>query len=222
MEQITPDVTIYLGDAYELITQFPSEAALITDPPYGQDYKSHHNSGRKPSNMVRKDGNFDPILGDDQPFDPSPFLRFSTVCLWGANFYTDKLPASRGWLIWDKLAGKTPCDSSDCELAWTNRDMPVRMFTHLWRGIMRAGEENIVHSPKLHPNQKPVALMQWCLQVLSIPAGTPIVDAFMGSASLGVACYRMGYPYFGLEQDPIHYQTAKTRLIKETQQLRLV
>lgn len=101
--------------------------------------------------------------------DRPPWLRFAYVCLFGAQLFASKLPDMRGWLVWDKLAGKTPCSQSDCELAWTNRDKPVRMKTHLWRGIMRDGEENVVHGGKLHPNQKPVSLMRWAIETMAIP-----------------------------------------------------
>src|SRR3546814_2742899 len=88
----------------------------------------------------------------------------------------------------------------------------LRIFDHLWRGIMRAGEENIVHSAKHHPNQKPVALMVWCLSFL--PAGTAI-DPFMGSGSTGVASIRAGRPFVGIELNETYFEIAYEGLRKE-------
>ncbi len=200
-----------------MLDQWPSSAALLTDPPYGMGYVSRHNSSVSSSrkDLVRKDGNFSPILGDDQPFNPAPFLRFRWVCLWGAQFYADKLPPSRQWFVWDKLAGKTPSDQSDIELAWTNQDGVARIYTHLWRGIMRAGEENVSRSPKLHPNQKPVALWMWVLQQMRIPQGTLVIDPFAGSASLGKACIRLGMDYIGVEIDANYWNVAVQGLEKQ-------
>jgi hypothetical protein len=48
------------------------------------------------------------VLGDDTAFDPAPFLFAPSVVLWGANHYADKLPPSKGWLVWDKRAGMQP------------------------------------------------------------------------------------------------------------------
>jgi DNA modification methylase len=95
------------------------------------------------------------------------------------------------------------------------------MYTHLWRGIMRDGEENVVHGGKLHPNQKPVALMRWIIEQLDIPRGCTIYDPYMGSGTIGVVCYCLGYQYVGVEIDRQHFETAKRRLSIECGQMML-
>ena len=207
---------IRLGDCYSMLDEWPSSAALLTDPPWGMGYRSHHNTAPGRDHLQRKDGDFDPIVGDDRPFDPAPFLRFRWICLWGAQHFADALPASRQWLVWDKLAGKTPCDAADVELAWTNQDGPPRIRTHLWRGIMRAGEENVSRQRKLHPHQTPVAIWSWVLEVMEIPPGTLVLDPFAGSASLGKACIRRGLDYLGVEIDPRYWQVASDGLLLES------
>lgn len=219
MVKLCSTVSVILGDAYEIIDVFKDDCRLIGDPPWGIAYQSTHNTGRRNGTAyLRTDGDFPPIVGDDKSFNPKPFLRFKTVCLWGANNYAHLLPPSRGWLVWDKLAGKTPTDGSDCELAWTNQDMPIRMYTHLWRGLIRAGEENVSKARKLHPHQKPVALMAWVLRTLKVTVGDTVIDPFMGSGSLGVACWRLGINYVGIEVDPHYYEVATERLTDELRQ----
>lgn len=206
--------TLYLGDCRDILPTL-QVGALVCDPPYGMDYKSNHNKGSRRIAMVRKDGDFKQINGDKKPFDPAHLLALNVpTILWGANYYSDKLPAGKKWLTWDKLAGKTPTpSSSDVEHAWTSEEGPSRIFTHLWRGIMRAGEENVSRSPKLHPNQKPVALMAWSLQQIKFSG--PVVDAYMGSGSTGIPCMRAGIPFVGIDDDPDHFATACNRLRKE-------
>ena len=51
----------------------------------------------------------------------------------------------------------------DGELAWTNVPGVLRIHRQVWRGMIREGEENLVHGRKLHPAQKPVALLTWCV-----------------------------------------------------------
>jgi site-specific DNA-methyltransferase (adenine-specific)/modification methylase len=205
--------TLYLGDCREILPTLPKVDAVVTDPPYGIAYKSGHNSSRTGAGaaLVRKDGNFKPIEGDRQPFDPALLLALGAPSiLWGANHYNDALPRKRRWLIWNKLVGKTPLPSgSDVELAWCSEPGPDRIFDHLWRGIMRAGEENIVHTGKQHPNQKPAALMQWCLQF--VPAGTTL-DPFMGSGTTGVACARAGRDFIGIELELEYFEIACKRI----------
>lgn len=81
------------------------------------------------------------------------------------------LPQARCWIVWDKNDGKTPSNQADCELAWTDFDAVSRVFRHLWRGMMRSGEENITHGPKLHPHQKPLALCRFIIEYAEIPRG---------------------------------------------------
>lgn len=209
------DSTLYLGDCMEIMPSISGVEVVVTDPPYGMDYRSGHNSARKGTGkaMSRKDGNFDPISGDKTPFDPAFLLDLAVpLIIWGANHFNEKLPPRRRWLVWNKLCGKTPLPSgSDVELAWCSQPGPDRIFDHLWRGIMRAGEENIVHSPKLHGNQKPVALMSWCLGF--VPSGL-VLDPFMGSGTTGVAAVRAKRKFVGIELEEQYFDIACDRIRK--------
>ena len=97
---------------------------------------------------------------------------------------------------------------SDGELAWTNLRAPARLFTHLWRGIIRAGEANVSRRGKLHPAEKPVELLQWCVQKTT---GT-VLDPYMGSGTTGAACVRLGRAFVGIELDPHAFDVACQRL----------
>ena len=87
--QLGPHCTVYCGDWQTVSALLPSQAAVVTDPPYrvgtvGFDYTK---ARRRPSHW---DQNY---VGVDQPFDPTPLLGFPEVVLFGANHYWDRLPA---------------------------------------------------------------------------------------------------------------------------------
>jgi site-specific DNA-methyltransferase (adenine-specific)/modification methylase len=209
---------LYLADFRDVLPLLFGIAGVITDPPYGNDYR--HKPSR--SKWVRADTAHKPIIGNGEPFDPSPLLGFSRIILWGANYYAHRLPPSGKWLIWDKREDTGPDNGADCELAWTNLQGPTRMHRQLWRGICRRGEENVSRGGRrLHPNQKPVALMNWCLSQAGAKPGERWLDTHMGSASLGVACMRRGISYVGVEIDPVHFRTAVKRLQRENKAPRL-
>jgi site-specific DNA-methyltransferase (adenine-specific) len=215
-DRITDRIEIVNADCYTLLDAWPSDAALVTDPPYGiawdtgYDFGLGNSSAPHAKNLVRKVHK--PIAGDGKPFDPAPFLRFKTVCLWGCNYFMGHLPEG-GLLVWDKRTESGKAFMSEAEAAWVNRKGKVRMFSHCWQGFSRAGE----NSQHFHPTQKPVAVLAWCLDVCGVRDGL-VIDPFMGSGSLGVACHRAGLRYLGVEIDPEHYATAKARLQRETAQ----
>jgi len=214
--------TLYLADCRDV--EIPRHAAIVTDPQYGKGrFNSTHNSSRKGAGatLVRTDGDFTRSQGDDVDFDPRPWLAYDSAVLWGANHFCDQLPRGHRWLDWDKLDSKTPVPgTSDMELAWTSVKGPSRSFTHLWRGIMRAGEENVVNGGKLHPHQKPIALMTWCIKLQ--PPSALIADPYMGSASTGVAAIRSGLAFIGVELNPAHFEVACERIENEQRQRTLI
>ena len=78
---------------------------------------------------------------------------------------------------------------------------------------MRAGEENYVHlKEKLHPAQKPIALLTFLVEQTAAPV---VIDPFMGSATTLAACVRLGRPCIGIEIDPSYFAVACERLQQE-------
>ncbi len=63
-----------------------------------------------------------------------------------------------------------------------------------------------------HPTQKPVALLERCIQAAST-VGDLVFDPFMGSATTGVAALKNGRSFCGCELDVEYFELAKKRLI---------
>jgi site-specific DNA-methyltransferase (adenine-specific) len=226
-KEVIGNATLYLADCLTVAADVAHADAVITDPPYGINVNTDRTGrrgklmshGATPTELTTA---YKPIAGDDRPFDPAPWLGFPIAILWGANHYCHKLPGKPHWLVWDKREGTTPDDNADCELAWSNIKGPARMYRHLWRGMARRGEENISAGKsawRLHPAQKPVALMGWCIA----QAGNPqtILDPYMGSGTTGVAAVRLGLNFIGVELDPDYFDVACERIAAELNQERL-
>lgn len=64
---------------------------------------------------------------------------------------------------------------------------------------------------KLHPTQKPVALMEYLIRTYT-KEGDVILDCCMGSGSTGVAAMRTGRRFVGIEKDEAYYDAAKQRI----------
>jgi len=163
------EATIILGDSE---TMEPIKAdALITDPPYGVNFAHGGGCVTGAARGTRFAG--DSCTGDNHPFDPTKWLGYVIVALWGANHYASKLPDSSCWLVWDKRDGTGNNDQADCELAWTNLDSPARLKRHLWNGMLKDSERE---ERRVHPMQKPVVLMAWTMEQCKVPIGATVLD----------------------------------------------
>lgn len=208
-------VTIYHADCRELAV---AADVILTDPPYGINYRSNHNSGRKGvwADWCRED-NFDGIANDDGSLDVSWLLGFKTVMVCGGNYYP--FPPTKCWIVWDKRDGIASNDQADSELVWTNLDRPTRIYRHLWSGLLRAGEENVARGGKLHPHQKPVGLGLFALNYAGA-TGT-VYDPFMGSGTFLVAAKRSGLKAIGCDTDERWCEVAASRLLQRTLPLKV-
>jgi len=196
-------VVIYHADCRDILPKMPQVDLVLTDPPYGIGYR--HGARR---NGVKLGMDGESIVGDAKPFDPSHLLGQQRLILWGANHYADRLPAARGWLVWDKRDGVLPDDQSDCEFAWTSFLTTARLWSRLWRGNVRTGREQA--EARLHVNQKPVALMAWCLR-LDGGMGA-VLDPYMGAGSTLLAARELGRYAIGIEIEEEYCEIAAKRM----------
>lgn len=220
------DVQLFNADCRILLGDVSSaRVALITDSPYGINLAGNFNNNTRhyPNGKRRKPHvQYMPkITGDEKPFDPAHLLRFEFVCLWGAENFADKLPTqNRRWFVWDKRVGVSPPRTQgDCEMAWVNQGGVTRVFRHLWDGMVRDSERGI---ERVHPTQKPITLFKWCIQQMKLPAGTLIVDPYLGSGSCGVAAIELGFDFIGIEIETPYFQHAQKRIAEAQAQLPLI
>ena len=162
---------------------------IYTDPPYGMNAVSK-------SGVLSKNYKTDIMGDDDNSVAISAFMLASEMygntnqIWWGANYYTECLPSSECWIVWDKNNGAS--DQTDCELAWANFRSVVRQFT------MASEKKN-----RVHPTQKPVKLFAEILKKFDKNNNfKTVLDLFGGSGSTLIACEQMNRTCFTMELDP--------------------
>lgn len=232
--------TLYCGDSLELLKAgvFGKVGAIVSDPPYGIGYQ-HGGGGDGASGIRARDGSrlpskTSPIIGDDMPFDPVPWIDAAPradayagnaplVLLWGADHFKTRLPEGGTLLAWDKHLGRGPDDSfADCEWAWCGRKTKREVFRWLWKGVVAQKTPadrmppNVANGKstfgRVHVSQKPVELMRWCIDKVRPLTGLPILDPYMGSGSTGVAALSLGLTFVGCEISPEHFEIACRRI----------
>ena len=204
-------VELILGDCLDVMRTIPDNSvdAVITDPPYGISYDASHTKYK--NGIARDDATW-----DKSPFDPSPLLRFDKLVIWGGNCFASRLPDSPCWLAWIKtIRNGAKVRQAEFELAWTrNCVRRPQVFRHLWIGAYRDSESGIRN---VHPTQKPIALMKWCIE-LSTKEGDTVLDPFMGSGTTGVACVQTGRNFIGIEISEEYFKIAEKRIAEAQMQ----
>ena len=194
-------LTIYHGDCLDI---FPLLEAggfdlILTDPPYG--------IGRdgKPRSTSKHGGHkgYEFTGWDKAPPDGEDFRQVlrcgRDFVIWGANYFAPDMPPGPGWLLWDK--GQR-IDQADGELAATSRAGPLRIFTLNRVAIAKDGA--------VHPTQKPIALIRWCMEFF--PEAQSVFDPYLGSGTTLRACKDLGRRGVGIEISEKYCEIAAKRL----------
>ena len=206
-------ITIYHGDCRDILPTLPPVDLVLTDPPYGigVDTDNSRFSGGTAGNMAKRgngigSANGQPIIGDDQPFDPSFLVRIGKhQIIWGWHNFPDKLPAG-ACLIWLKRYDEAfGTFLSDAETAWMSKGHGVYCCRDL--------SNNAIANERVHPTQKPISLMRWCMEFF--PDAQTILDPFMGSGTTLRAAKDLGRKAIGIEIEEKYCAIAAQRLAQE-------
>ena len=192
----------------------------IVDPPYGIEKEISVGGGSHTKNKTH----FHQLYSEGHKqwdIRPSMFYfselqrvsRNQIVC--GGNYFANMLPASRGWVVWDKVTdGFT---SVHPELIYTSFHKACGIFRRcqgLNNGFLNKEGGNI------HPTQKPIELYTWLLfQYANL--GDTIIDTHMGSGSSVIAAINAGFDITACEVDSEYFNAARRRIERSQLQGRL-
>lgn len=201
---------------------------LLTDPPYGiSAVKGNHVGGGgelkfkglvhghgSKNSIVKESTYYFPIIGDEstetarKSYEACLDLSENQI-IFGGNYFTDFLPPSRCWVVWDKENSGT---FADAELAWTSFDRVVKLYHYMWNGLAREGSRKAELKTRVHPTQKPVGLMARILNDFT-EDGAAVLDVFGGSGSTLIACEQTGRKCFMAELSPDYIDVIVKRYV---------
>ncbi len=208
-KEIVGDCELYLGDCLEVMPGLCKVDGLdlVTDPPYGIGEAAGKNKNRGGLAKAKDYGYSDwDNSTADEAIDFAVNLSDFQI-IFGGNYYN--LPPTKCWLVWDKQING---DFADCELAWTNLSKAVRKIEWAWNGFIRKGSmSRRVDNSRVHPTEKPVGVMSWCIGHLPNNCST-VLDPFMGSGTTGVSCAKLGRRFIGIEINETYFDIACRRI----------
>lgn len=87
----------------------------------------------------------------------------------------------------------------------------AQQYTNYPRNLLEFANEAVDSRKRLHPTQKPVALLEYLVRTYT-NEGETVLDNCMGSGSTGVACANTGRRFIGMELDTEYFYIAKKRI----------
>ena len=198
-------------DNMEMMARYDDQCfdIAIVDPPYGILNKIRRGRDRK-FNMAEYS------KWDNKPqkdyFDEL-FRVSKNQIIWGGNYFGHLWTRSeynRCYIVWDKNQPESLNNFSMAEMAWTSFDMPSKIFHY---SVLK-------NRNKIHPTQKPVHLYEWILKMFAKP-NDRILDTHLGSGTLAIACYNMGFNLTACEIDKNYFNRAMTMIKDQTAQASL-
>jgi len=203
--------TIIQGDCIEVMKDIPDNSVdlILTDPPYGIDYKGEN----RPNESKYKN-----IENDEKEFDLSfLFKRPELKIIFGANNFYKQLPHKGIWICWDKRLTKEADKmlGSAFELAWCSKETGYyKMYRILHGGVVNSDNWLKQGNKRFHPTQKPVRLFEAIIKDFS-KEGDTILDPFMGSGTTALACQNLKRNFIGIEISKEYCDIANKRLAQK-------
>jgi DNA modification methylase len=201
-EFLNGQIVLFNGDCLDVMRDLKDGEIdlVLTDPPYGTGSALKGAGKLKNRALNLMDTKWD-IAPEKKVFDEI-FRISKNQIIWGGNYF--ELPRTRGVICWDK---QQPFPNfSAWEMGWTSFNCVARIF----KFDNRTGG-------KIHPTQKPVALMSWCLNNHS-KKDDLIFDGFLGSGSTAISCIKTKRRLIGCELDNEYFDKMCKRIEEELRQ----
>lgn len=216
---------IYNKDCIEGMYDMPDNSIdlIVTDPPYLMAYKTNHRKNKDHKFCSEIAGDNDPELISVYITECYRILKDNSAMYMFCNmnavdYFKCELEKAgftiKNMIVWVKnnhTAGDLVAQyGKKYELLfYVNKGRcPIRngRLTDVWEFPRVSGKN------QLHQNQKPVELIQQCIEKSSDP-GAIVFDGFIGSGTTAIACLETDRHYIGYELDPEYYKIAQNRIL---------
>lgn len=206
----TDNGVLYHGDCLEIMAYLPPVDMVLTDPPYGINWQSHHRHEKHQK-----------IINDER----LPIEHINTAISLAKK-------ASYVFCRWDQLHQFTKPKSV---LVWVKNNWSMGDLKHehgrQWEAIcfypgvrhkFKKRIPDVIYDERTgnghHPTEKPVSLL---IKLIDANLSYNVLDPFMGSGTTALACERLGRRWIGIEIDEKYCEIAANRIDQENRQLKL-
>lgn len=208
MDVLKNNITLYNADNMDIMKTFKDKEfdLAIVDPPYGLGNRLSDGGGKlknTPMAALYRDKDWDEL--PTKEYWTELFRISKNQVMFGANYFLEHLPNTRGFVCWDKKQDMPTL--SACELVWTSFDKPAK--------IMKKSSTDL---ERFHPTQKPIYVYDFMIKYCKVTSGAKIIDTHLGSGSIAIAIDKANtldkknLTFVGIELDKDYYEAAKKRI----------
>lgn len=199
-ETLAEGITLILGDCREVLPTLGRIDSLVTDPPYGMEFRSNYRAVKHGA-----------IVADAEEWPLQLAVQFDVehskyvFCRWDD---IQRVRKPRSCITWVK----NNWSMGDLEHEH-GRQTEIALFYPGRNHFFPNGRPpDVIEAPRTgnehHPTEKPAGLMR---AILLWTDGL-VCDPFMGSGTTGVAAARLQRPFIGIEIVPAYFDTACRRV----------
>lgn len=211
---------IILGNSIEVLPTLKPKSfdLLLSDPPYGMDFKSGWSKKDKIANdkIIDTVSLFENVLKESVPLlkDDAHFYLFGNI-----NFIGDIRPIIEKYLnlknilIWDrKVIGM-----GDLKSYGNSYDIIYFGYNKVWKELNGTRDRDLLSysridpSKNIHPTEKPLDILQYLIKKSS-NENESILEPFAGGGSTLLACKNLNRKATGIEIEEKYYNLIKERI----------
>ena len=234
-------INLMHGDCLDLMKNIPDGSVdlILTDPPYGttackwDSVIPFEPMWAELKRVIKPNGAI--VLFGSEPF--SSMLRCSNLKMFKYDWVWDKKKAGNIFLAKhqpmktfenimifskekhnyfpimekrEKIKKSKNYGTGESMGGNKQKEDKIYTYTHKYpKAILEVS--NASQKGKVHPTQKPVALMEYLIKTYT-NEGETVLDFTMGSGTTGVACMKTNRKFIGIELDEEYFNIAKERI----------
>ena len=224
------------GDCLEEMAKIPSGSVdmVLTDPPYGTTACKWDSiiplepMWEQLKRVIKPNGAI--VMTASQPFTTtliaSNMKMFKYCWVWNKRLSANgpiaryqPLKITEDVVVFGRgrteyfPQGTIPCNKvnyrSNTDIGASGKHKYIQKVTNFPKNIIEFS--SAARNKKVHPTQKPVALMEYLIKTYT-NEGETVLDFTMGSGTTGVACKNLGRDFIGIEKDDKYFGIASERI----------